>query len=156
INATMSSVTGVPTTMPAVADLYSGIKQSLPAVENIESFLSSHQMSIAQLSLEYCNSLVDDPARAAAFFPGFNFGLAPAAAFDAAGRDLVIDPLIAKVDGTNLASQPADAAVKAELNALIDKLTGCVATSTCEADRTAITVKATCAAALGSGAMLIQ
>jgi hypothetical protein len=156
INATMSAVTGVPTTMPAVANVYSTVKQTLPAVENIESFLSSHQMAISQLSLEYCSSLVDDATLAAAFFPGFNFGAAPAAAFDAAGRDLVIDPLIAKVNGANLASQPADAAVKAELNALVDKLTVCVATNTCEADRTAITVKATCAAALGSAAMLIQ
>lgn len=156
INATMSSVTGVPTTMPAVADVYANVKQTLPAVENIESFLSSHQMSISQLALEYCSSLVDDAGLAAAFFPGFNFGAAPAAAFVPAGRDLVIDPLIAKVNGANLASQPADAAVKAELNGLIDKLTVCIAANTCEADRTAITVKATCAAALGSAAMLIQ
>ena len=156
INATMSSVTGVPTTMPGVAAVFATVKQTLPMVENIESFLSAQQMSIAQLSLEYCSSLVDDAGLAGAFFPGFNFGAAPAAAFDAAGRDLVVDPLIAKINGTNLASQPADAAVKIELNALIDKLTVCVATNTCEVDRTAITVKATCAAALGSAAMLIQ
>jgi hypothetical protein len=44
--------------------------------------------------------------------------------------------------------------VKLELNGLMDTLTACG--GSCAADRTGTVVKATCAAALGSGGMLLQ
>ena len=69
--------------------------------------------------------------------------------FRSGNRDLVIDPLLAKVIGTGLASQPADADVRAELNVLINKLRAGAASS-------ATVTKAACAAALGSGALTIQ
>jgi hypothetical protein len=155
INASMAKVTGVSVNEPNVATTFATIEQQLPTVENIEGFLSSHQVAVAQLAIEYCNALVDDGALRASFFPGFNFNASAAQAFDTAGeRDLVVNPLLDHVLGTSLASQPDGADVRAELDDLIDRLTACG--NACAADRTPTVVKATCAAVLGSGATLIQ
>jgi hypothetical protein len=56
--------------------------------------------------------------------------------------------------GVGLTTQPDPAAVKAELNNLIDTLTACG--GGCAADRTETVAKAACAATLGSAAMLLQ
>ena len=155
INASMSAVTGVSMQNGEVEATFSTIKQQLPTVENIEGFLSSHQVAVAQLSIEYCNALVDDNAMRASYFPGFNFNTPAAQAFDTpAERALVLDPLYAHVVGAGLASQPDDADVHAELESLMGRLTACG--GGCAADRTPTVVKATCAALLGSGATLIQ
>jgi len=155
INASMSAVTGVSMQNGEVEATFSTIKQQLPTVENIEGFLSSHQVAVAQLSIEYCNALVDDDAMRASYFPGFNFNTPAAQAFDTpAERALVLDPLYAHVVGAGLASQPDDADVHAELESLMGRLTACG--GGCAADRTPTVVKATCAALLGSGATLIQ
>jgi hypothetical protein len=58
------------------------------------------------------------------------------------------------VPAANPAPVPLTTEVSAELNSLIDKMTACGAG--CPADRTPTTVKAVCAAALGSAVMLIQ
>lgn len=155
INATMSAITGVSTQNPDVEQTYETVKQQLPTVESIEGFLSAHQVAVAQLAIEYCNALVESPALRTAFFPGFDFAQPAAAAFDTAGeRDLVLDPLIARVMNSNVATQPTVAEVKTELNGLMDTLTACG--GSCAADRTATVVKATCAATLGSAGMLLQ
>jgi hypothetical protein len=69
-----------------------------------------------------------------------------------ADRDAIINPLLSKVMGTNLTSQPSPTAVHDELDNLIGRL----CPSGCAASRTPTVVKATCAAALGSGTALIQ
>jgi hypothetical protein len=155
INASMSAVTGVSVNNAEVAATFGTIRQQLPTVVNIEAFLSSHQVAVAQLAIEYCNELVDDNAMRASYFPGFNFSASAAQAFDTPGeRALVIDPLYEHVVGAGLASQPEDPDVRAELEALMGRLTACG--GGCAADRTPTVVKATCAALLGSGATLIQ
>jgi hypothetical protein len=122
--------------------------------ESIEGFLSAHQVGVAQLAIEYCNALVDSVPLRSAFFPGFNFALPASQAFDTAGeRDQVLDPLVAKVLNTSLATQPS-VEMKTELNNLMDRLTACG--GSCAADRTPVVVKASCAAALGSAGMLVQ
>jgi hypothetical protein len=155
INASMSAVTGISTQNADVKTTFDTIRQQLPTVVDIEAFLSSHQVAVAQLAIEYCNALVDNGSARAAYFPGFNFGAPAAQAFDTVGeRNLIIDPLFANVVGSGLATQPDDADVRAELNDLMDRLTACG--NGCAADRTATVVKATCAALLGSGATLLQ
>jgi len=94
INASMSYVTGVPTTNATIVDKYATYKQQLPAIENITAFLASHQMGIAQLAMAYCNELVNDNTARAALFPGFDFSRPPSSAFDAASQDLIIKPLL--------------------------------------------------------------
>ena len=108
----MSNMTGVPTTNANVAATYMRVREQLPTVENIEGFLSSHQVGAAQLAIEYCNELVNDTGMRAAYFPGFNFGAPAATAFDTpAERALITGPLVTRAVGTGLTTQPSAAEV---------------------------------------------
>ena len=155
ISASMAAITGVSPVEGSVNATFETIKQQLPSVESIEGFLSSHQVAVAQLAIEYCNALVDDITLRAQFFPGFDFLATAPEAFDtSAKRDQLIDPLLSRAMGSGLATQPDPVAVKGELNRLIDTLTACG--GNCAADRTLTVAKATCAATLGSAAVLLQ
>ena len=154
INTTMSRLTGVSAQTPAVKTTFDTVKQALPTVESIDTFVSGHPVAIAQLSIQYCNSLVDDTSARAAYFPGFNFGAAPATAFAPGGRAIVVDSLVNRMMLANMATDPDPTDVRNELDSLITRLTACGAS--CPAGRTATVVKATCAAMLGSAVTLIN
>ena len=155
IDVTMSTLTGVPRTNSAVRNTYLTVQQQLPPNTTIGGFSSSHQIGIAQLAIEYCNALVDDTTLRASYFPGVNFSASASTAFDTAGeRDLVADPLISGMLGTAIGTSPSDADVSTELHSLMNNLASCG--GGCSADRTEIIVKASCAAVLGSAAMLLQ
>ena len=155
INATMSQITRVSMANPDVMGTYNAVKQQMPTLTDIDVFVSSQQMGITQLAIEYCNALVEDTSARASYFSGFNFSDAANVAFDStAKRDIIYDALISNTMGTNLATQPADADVKAELNDLTDTLTACG--GSCAADRTETVVKAVCAATIANAAMLVQ
>ena len=155
INATMSKITGISMANTDVMTTYNAVKQQMPTLTDIDVFVSSQQMGITQLAIEYCNALVDDTSERASYFSGFNFSDAANVAFDStAKRDIIFDALIGNTMGSNLATQPADADVKAELNSLTDTLTECG--SSCAADRTETVVKAVCAATIANAAMLVQ
>ena len=162
IDATYAAVTGVRReNFPAVDMTYQELRQSLPAVEEINTFLSSHQVAIAQLAIEYCNALidVDGDTGSGTMFPGFNFNAPENTAFAPGTRDLFVNPLIDGIMGTSLASQPDRAEVYAELASfqaaggrpdnLVDRLLAGTG------DTRAI-AKGTCAAMLGNAATLIQ
>ena len=165
IDATYSAVTGVDRmAFPNVDMTFQELRQSLPAVEDINTFLSSHQVAIAQLAIAYCDAMIGSSASpnpdAAIKFPGFQFGAAPGVAFAAgAERDKFVNSLINDIMGTGLASQPAFADVYAELASfpatgtrpdnLIDRLLAG------GSDTRAIS-KGVCAAMLGNSTTLIQ
>jgi len=161
INATMAAITTVDPETTAVDITFQNLRQSLPAIENPEAFLSSHQVAIAQMAIEYCNALVNDSSLAAAFFPGFNFGAAPSTAFTGANRDLIIDPLVDRAMGIAIQTQPDFGDLRDELGYLppaagypgnlIDRLI-----NSADNPNTAAIVKATCAAAIGSAVVTIQ
>ena len=160
INATMAAVTTVDPKQVDVDMTFQSLRQSLPTIESPEAFLASHQVAIAQLAIEYCNSLVDDPQLSAAYFPGFDFGQAAATAFAGNNRDLVIDPLIDNVMGLAIQTQPDFTVVRDELGYvqadgtrpanLVDRLVGGGT-----ADTRAV-AKGVCAAVLGSAVALLQ
>ncbi|WP_404364165.1 LamG domain-containing protein [Marinobacter sp.] len=154
INASMAKVSTIATTHPPVAATFNTVRQQLPSVENINGFLSSQQMAVTQMAIQYCDALVSDTTKRAAFFPGFGFSASAQDAFDQAGKDLIINPLLAKMVGTGLDSQPEDTALRTELNALMDGLSSCG--GSCASDRTETVVKASCAAVLGSAVTLVQ
>ena len=167
IDATYAAITGIDRSTYqrggnfVVDETYQELRQSLPAVENIEAVLSSHQVAIAQLAIQYCDAAVED----ATIWPGFNFGAAPGQAFSVANRDSFVEPLILRAVGHSstspqLDSQPSYTIVHDEIAAfisgggnrpdnLIDRLLG--GTS----DTRAI-AKGVCASVLGSAATLIQ
>ncbi len=150
LNQSMSRITGVATTNSGVRSTYLQVQQQLPPVASIEAFLASHQTGVAQLAIKYCSVMVDNPATRLAFFPALDIATAPAVQFaDANGKDILATPLLQKVVGANLASQPSDAAVRNELHALIGKLAAKPGASS------ATVAKAACAAALGSGVLSI-
>jgi len=169
INATMSTVTGVPRNQINVDSVFLTIRQQLPTVENIEGFLSAHQMAVSQLAIEYCSALVDNNGQVlrndyfqdSAGIQRFDFSETAGTAFDSlAKRGLVISPLLDNIVGTGLTTQPDLTSVSNELDNLIFILgstTACPPQPSCDTTlRTEQIVKATCAAALGSAAMLIQ
>jgi len=169
INATMSAVTGVDTTQAGVEAVFSTVRQQLPTVENIEGFLSAHQMAVSQLAIEYCSALVDNSGQELRtdYFPGL-FIHGPTAdqadtadsAFDTQlERDLVIDLLLTRIVGTGLTTQPDFIDMRSELDDLIVLLSGCAlgpAPTCATRQRSEEIVKAACAATLGSAVMLLQ
>jgi hypothetical protein len=155
INASMATVTGVATTDANVRATYLTVQQQLPSVFDVNSLLASHQVGVAQLAIQYCDSLVES-AQAAGFFPGLNLNAAAASYFASdANKALVVDPLIGKAVGTSLATQPSDSDVRTELYSLINGLASSCGAG-CPADRTKTITKAACAAVIGSGALLIK
>ncbi|MDP9198247.1 MAG: LamG domain-containing protein [Pseudomonadota bacterium] len=155
ISASMSEMTGVSANEALVAETYDRVREQLPTVENIDGFLSSHQVGAAQLAIEYCNALVDDVGLRASYFPAFDFNAPAASAFDTpAERALVTGPLVARAVGTSLATQPTSAEITAEVDALIGRLAACGAG--CAPDRTMVIVKAACSAVIGSASTLLQ
>ncbi|HYQ70502.1 MAG TPA: LamG domain-containing protein, partial [Gammaproteobacteria bacterium] len=162
VDATMAALTGVARKQTDVANVFSIVRQQLPVVENIEGFLSAHQMAVSQMAIEYCNALLDNNGSIsrAAYFPGFDFTATADNAFNsAAQRDLIIVPLTQRIMNTGLGTQPDPAEVTAELDNLIQRLTTCAygPGATCASSaRTLEVAKASCAATLGSAAMMLQ
>jgi hypothetical protein len=155
INETMADVTGVDPLTPAVEAAYLDLEQQLPGEQDLRSFVSSHQVGIAKLALEYCDALVETPVSRDAFFgAGFSFDLEPVTAF--AERNLIFDALYDRMIGTTLGSQPLRGDVLSELDALVDTLLADCLLTTCDAERTQTIVKGTCAAVLSSAAVTVH
>jgi mono/diheme cytochrome c family protein len=158
INASMSEVTGVPTT--EVQATYDLVRQQLPGEAAVMTFSSAQQIGIAQLAIGYCDALVENDTYRSNFFDGYDFDDAPSVALASGVRGGVITPLINDVMGQLLNSQPDFNASYDELSALIDALIvsapppgGPPANSP---QRTRDITKAACAAVLGSAPMLVQ
>ena len=151
VNASLSAITGIPVSNANIANTYNQVFQALPINPAIEGFISSQQMAVTQLAIQYCNELVDTPALRSAFFPGMNFNADVSQAFS--NPSVVIDPLLERGIGS-VVNQPDHAAVRTELDALITRLSSCG--GSCEPDRTERVVKGACAAVLGSAAVLVQ
>ncbi len=156
VNASMSVLTGVSASQPDVNSSYLQLRQQLPSVTEMQSFLASNQMAITQMAIRYCDVLVEDNGLRASYFPDFDFTKSANLGFDAGDRDALVNPLIDRMIGNGLSSQPATADVSTELNSLIDRLTTCSNNNSCSAQTTPTVAKATCAAVLGSAAVVLQ
>ena len=178
INASMSAMTGVPATYGDVPDTFQTIRKQLPTSAELGGFLTAHQIAIAQLSIEYCNAMIEadiaNDSDVPVFFSGLNYNTNANTLTDTEWRDLVITPLVDSFVGTGLDLQPSPNAVTCELETLLfDSTAGSAACSaapstrpttaslarcggSCSSDRTAIAAKAACAVALGSATMLLQ
>jgi hypothetical protein len=169
IDATYAAITGIDRVSYqdgagdfVVEETYQELRQSLPAVEDMEAFLSSHQVAIAQLAIQYCDAAVE----ANTMWPGFNFGAAPGTAFAAGtARDSFVEPLVARAVGhsstsTPIGSQPSYSIVHEEVASfagagnrpenLVDRLLQTPGTNT------RAIAKGVCASVLGSATTLIQ
>ncbi len=119
INATFAAVTSVSPEEVNVDMTFQNLRQSLPAIEDPKAFLSSHQVAIAQLAFEYCNSLMEDRGTitTAAMFPLFVFNDPPAVAY--LNRTALISPLVDRLMGVAILSQPDFVDVEAELGIVL-------------------------------------
>lgn len=149
---------------PDIYETWETVKRQLPVESDIEGFLAAQQMGITQLAVKYCSTLVDSSERSS-YFSGFDFSASADTAFDSASkRAQIIDPLMEGLLGhemnwhdgsvSQLAGAPDLASVETELDTLIDTMTTCG--SSCDSGRTETTVKAVCAAAMGSAMILIH
>ncbi len=151
INATIAQVTAtsldnLPT---SVQQVYDTVRQQLPSVEGIDTFVAAHQAGIMQLSVAYCTALVGDSTRRESLFPGYS----ALSNINSANADTLIDPLLAGLSASTvntdelLDTQPAPDDVKAHLDTLVTAMSG--------ADKDTIAI-ALCAATAGSAVMLLQ
>jgi len=164
INATYAAVTGVDPNTTAVDMTFQELRQSLPAVEDVNTFLSSHQVAIAQLAIEYCNALIEGP-NAATFFGGFNFDGNPNTVLAPGARDDLVRPLIENFVG-NLEAQPARIGTQPSYTLVREELATFLASGTrpdnlidrlvAGGSSTRAIAKGVCAATLGSGVTLVQ
>ena len=163
INATMASITGVSELEPSVAATYDQVRQSLPAVPKIETVLSSHQVAVAQLAIEYCNAAVEDTtirdALWGAYFNGWN--VAPSG--QAAGWESALAaPLLQRMVGPpQILTQPDRALIEGEIDDLVNGAgdpirPGLANTDSNLVSRTSVIAKAVCSTILGSAAMLVK
>ena len=152
-----------------VDETFQELRQSLPAVEEVNTFLSSHQVAIAQLAIQYCDAAIGsnaspNPDAEGVVWTAFDFDQPAATAFSVGNRDNFVAPLIARAvgqpaAGTQLISAPTYTSVHDELAAfqaagtrpdnLIDRLLAG------PSDTRAI-AKGVCASVLGSAATLVQ
>ncbi len=166
IDATYAWITGVDRVnyqrggVFLVDEAYQELRQSLPAVEDPATFLSSHQVAIAQLAIQYCDAAVEDST----IWPSSFFSQPAATAFSVGNRDTFVEPLIARAAGHNstdqqIMSQPSYTAIHSELASfpgaglrpsnLVDRLLAG------PSDTRAI-AKGVCASMLGSAVTLVQ
>ncbi|MFT6896624.1 MAG: hypothetical protein ACJA13_001026 [Paraglaciecola sp.] len=156
INASMSVMTRVPLANTATKQTFDTLSQQLPAVTNMDSFLASNQMAVTQLAIKYCDALVSSPALRSEYFGSFDFTQPATDAFTTEARQQLTSALLDNMIGNGIATQPERQDVEVELNNLITQLTDCSNGKVCNADYTQTIVKASCAAVLGSAAMLVQ
>jgi hypothetical protein len=164
INATMAAITGVSALNGSVGNTFDTVRQSLPAVEQIEAVLASHQVAIAQLAIEYCNALIADTNLRNNMFGSSLWASPPSALFPSAANEAALfDPLLNRMLGiTQIATQPDRTTVANELSQMINGIPGDATRpglANSGADTTARTqdiAKAACSAVLGSAAMLVQ
>ncbi len=177
INATIARITRIPVTNPALQAVFSQYRQQLPTIEDMNAYLSSHQMAVAQMALTACSERVDadmalpigNPGRK--LFVHFDFSQPSGIAFNSASRIAnAVDPVLNAVLLTGVNTQPNATELAGLLggtgsqtlttangsygyDSLISQM---VASGNNSTERTAQIVKAVCAAAVGSAAMLIQ
>ena len=155
INATMAELTGVSPQDPAVAATYATVKQSLPTIEthrHVRVGAPGGRRAARDPVLQRAGR---GPGGARAVLPGLQLrrGAGHGVRY-AAGRAIVLDPLVGRMLRTNVATEPDAAGVRSDLDNLITRLASCG--GSCAADRTETVVKASCAALLGSAATLLQ
>jgi hypothetical protein len=158
VNATMAKMTSNSlVTNTNVASTYNSVELSLPTVFTIQTASSAQQIASAQLAIQYCQAMVNDPTLGPAFFPGVNLSAPPSVAFaNDSAMDQVITPIIVNLVGQNTASgltiatQPSDAQVRNELYNLISTLSGDASLST------PTIAMAACTAVLSSATTLIK
>ncbi|MEM0910543.1 MAG: LamG domain-containing protein [Pseudomonadota bacterium] len=156
INASMAALTDVNPQQTDVLATYNTLRQQLPTVTRIGSFLTANQMAITQMSIKYCDALVENNQLRVSYFPSMDFSHNANNGFDQSIKDAIVQPILQRMLGDQIVTQPDSTNVANELNTLIDRLSACSSNNSCAANTTTNVVKATCAAVLGSASVTLQ
>jgi hypothetical protein len=156
VSQSMATVTGVSALTDGPRQVAAELQQQLPGGSDLRGFVSSQQVGISKLALEYCDVLVErdlaEPNTANRFFGTFPFGTPTVTALAAGSpnRDLVTNALYdAMVGDDELVDQPDLVDVQTDMDPLYDAL---VAAN----PATSSAVKGACAAVLASAAISIH
>lgn len=156
INASMAALTGVPSNNSQILGSFIDLRQQLPSITSINSYLSSHQMAVTQLAIRYCDTLVEDNTMRTAFFPNVDFTIGLNSSPSQQLKNDIAGPLTQRMLGEGDASQPNASDVDAELHTLIDSLSTCANANSCSPNIIRTLAKASCAAVLGSAVVIVQ
>ncbi len=161
----------------ALNSLYLQYRQQLPSISAIDTFLSSHQMAIAQLALAACSVRVDLDAALnigdanRMLFSDVDFTESAQTAFNSeAKKALAIDPLTHRILLNGLSSQPGTTDIYDSLSSSASQtltsaggaysysslITTMTASNINTSARTVQIVKSLCAAIVGSAVTLVQ
>jgi hypothetical protein len=155
VNSTLSVLTGVPTTDPSVSVTYLAVQQQLPPTPTLEAFSSANQVGIAQLAIQYCNVMVNNPTYLSKVIPGVTLSAGLFAS--QSGMDSVTGPLATRVLGSGLKSMPAASTMTGPTGELDNLIVNLCSTSACTtAARVQAVTAAACATAFGNANMLIN
>ena len=146
VNATYSRLTGVSPNDVGIAATYANVKQQLPSVASVDSFLASQQTGIAQLAIAYCNAMVNDSALRTQFYGGLDPSASASIFTTDPARATLITAIKTKIIGST-SIQPDSTLIDSSLTTMLSKLSGGSAGTA---------MKAACAAALGSAATTVQ
>ena len=155
VNSTLSVLTGVPTSDPNASATYLAVQQQLPPTPTLEGFSSANQVGVAQLAIQYCNVMVNNPTYFAKVLPGVTLS---ATQFSSQGGiDAVTAPLAARVLGSGLHSMPAASTMTGASGELDKLITNLCSTTACNSvARVQAVTAAACATAFGNANMLIN
>lgn len=154
VHASMSALTGVAQQQNKVAAVYQTIIRQLPSDANIDTFISAQQMAVTQLGIAYCDAALEDSNIRTQWFGAMDFSAAPAVAYAPASREVFLDTLLDKLQPRAPKNSAPRADTKAEVSALIDRLSACGAA--CSSDRSKTIAKAACTSVLASADLLVQ
>jgi hypothetical protein len=122
INYTMATLTGVPAATPRIKTFFDANVNSLPGGNDAKGFLSTHQISVFKLAVEYCDVAMNDATKRADILPGFNFASTPTTAFPADAKSAVTKAFIERFWGKGLSSTPDAKDIEPVVSKLIDDM----------------------------------
>src|SRR5262249_49173565 len=128
IRESMAAVTGVNPLFPPIDAVFNSVEQQLPSTFDVRSFVSSQQVGIAKLALEFCDAVVENASLRTTYFGNFPFTTEPVAVFGLAAtpntvnRTQIADALYNQMLGTGLTVQPSLTDTRADLSDLVDTL----------------------------------
>ena len=149
VNATLSSITTVPSTR--VAETYAEVIQALPAEEDAQAFLASHQSGVMTLTLAYCDELANDTTLRAAFFPDFNF----AGGINGTTVANIVDPLLDKMLVNPVGASSLTIDTMGDATDIATDVTELLTTNLSDRSNE-VAIAAACSVVSGSALMLMQ
>lgn len=153
INASMSQLTGVPTSQTKVANVYQTVIRQLPSDPTVDTFVSSQQMGVTQLGIAYCDAAIEDSTIRSNWFGALDFNQSASTFVSDPTQSNFVTVLVDKLQPMSPQSSAPRLQMETEIKALMGRLAACG--TNCSADRSKTIAKAACTAVLASSEVLV-